>query len=159
MPWKNKKTPYGVFLFGGSSGTRTLDQPVMSRELWPTELKTLRKNAADKMHGGVLAPPVRLERTTLRLTAACSTDWAKEEYNRNIRNGIAGVGINLFSRAASSQVSSAPMSLTSVFGMGTGGSSSQSTPTKCTTHPENWTTKLWNKDYIAWSSPRPISTR
>ena len=43
-----------------------------------------------------------------------------------------GVGINLFSRAASSQVSSAPMSLTSVFGMGTGGSSSQSTPTMVT---------------------------
>ena len=26
------------------------------------------------------APPVGLEPTTLRLTAACSTDWAKEEY-------------------------------------------------------------------------------
>ena len=82
------------------------------------------------MHGGVLAPPVRLERTTLRLTAACSTDWAKEEYDRSI--ATAGVGINLFSRAASSQVSSAPMSLTSVFGMGTGGTSSQSTPTMVT---------------------------
>ena len=39
------------------------------------------------------------------------------------------VGIYLFSRAASSQVFSAPVSLTSVFGMGTGGTSSQSTPT------------------------------
>ena len=27
-----------------------------------------------------LAPPVGLEPTTLRLTAACSTGWAKEEY-------------------------------------------------------------------------------
>ena len=27
-----------------------------------------------------MAPPVGLEPTTLRLTAACSTDWAKEEY-------------------------------------------------------------------------------
>ena len=27
-----------------------------------------------------LAPPVGLEPTTTRLTAACSTDWAKEEY-------------------------------------------------------------------------------
>gem|GEM_PF-5446398 len=35
----------------------------------------------------------------------------------------------LFFRAASSQVSSARMSLTTVFGMGTGGPSSQSTPT------------------------------
>ena len=47
-----------------------------------------------------LAPPVWLEQTTLRLTAACSTDWAKEEYRslaqsvcrherrRNIQNGL-----------------------------------------------------------------------
>ena len=28
----------------------------------------------------LMAPPVWLEQTTLRLTAACSTDWAKEEY-------------------------------------------------------------------------------
>ena len=27
-----------------------------------------------------IAPPVGLEPTTLRLTAECSTDWAKEEY-------------------------------------------------------------------------------
>ena len=39
------------------------------------------------------------------------------------------VGIFLLSRAVSSQVSSALMSLTSVFGMGTGGPSSSSTPT------------------------------
>ena len=39
------------------------------------------------------------------------------------------VGENLFSRAVTSQVSSAPASLTSVFGMGTGGPSRQSTPT------------------------------
>ena len=39
------------------------------------------------------------------------------------------VGENLFSRAVTSQVSSAQTSLTSVFGMGTGGPSLQSTPT------------------------------
>ena len=39
------------------------------------------------------------------------------------------VGENLFFRAVSSQVSSAPASLTSVFGMRTGGPSRQSTPT------------------------------
>ena len=37
-------------------------------------------------------------------------------------------GIALSSQAVSSQVFSAPMSLTSVFGMGTGGSSSSKTP-------------------------------
>ena len=39
------------------------------------------------------------------------------------------VGIALFSRAVASQVFSAPKSLTTVFGMGTGGTSSSLTPT------------------------------
>ena len=39
------------------------------------------------------------------------------------------VGIFLFSRAVTSQLSSALLSLTSVFGMGTGGPSASSTPT------------------------------
>ena len=38
-----------------------------------------------------LAPPVGLEPTTLRLTAACSTDWAKEEYLRP-SSGLFGTG-------------------------------------------------------------------
>ena len=42
---------------------------------------------------------------------------------------LLSVGIFLLFRAVSSQVSSTPMSLTSVFGMGTGGPSSSSTPT------------------------------
>ena len=34
-----------------------------------------------------MAPPVGLEPTTLRLTAACSTDWAMEEYlNYHVTN-------------------------------------------------------------------------
>ena len=47
-----------------------------------------------------LAPPVGLEPTTLRLTAACSTDWAKEEYfgdpcgNRTHVNGVRGRCLN-----------------------------------------------------------------
>ena len=44
-------------------------------------------------------------------------------------DGYFNVGIFLLSRAVTSQVSSAPTSLTSVFGMGTGGSSLSSTPT------------------------------
>ena len=42
--------------------------------------------------------------------------------------GVAGAGIDLFSQAASRQVSSALLSLTSVFGMGTGGTSALYTP-------------------------------
>ena len=41
------------------------------------------------------------------------------------------VGISLFFRAVTSQVSSAPLSLTSVFGMGTGGSLSPLSPENC----------------------------
>ena len=39
------------------------------------------------------------------------------------------VGISLFSRGAAAQVSSAPLSLTSVFGMGTGVPSTSAVPT------------------------------
>ncbi len=44
-------------------------------------------------------------------------------------------GIYLFSQAVSSQLSSAQVSLTSVFGMGTGGTSPSSTPAVQVLHP------------------------
>ena len=47
------------------------------------------------------------------------------------------VGIDLFSRSVSRQVSSALVSLTSVFGMGTGGPSPLKTPTVKGLHPQN----------------------
>ena len=53
-----------------------------------------------------------------------------EEYSAKHPLGCSAyVGISLFSRAVTSQVFSAPLSLTSVFGMGTGGPSASSTPT------------------------------
>ena len=73
-----------------------------------------------KNRRGFLAPPVGLEPTTHGLTVRCSTDWAKGEYK---------CWRYLSSRPVTRQVLSAQMSLTSVFGMGTGGPSSQSTPT------------------------------
>ena len=68
----------------------------------------------------ILAPPVGLEPTTCGLTVRRSTDWAKGEYL---------CWHYLSSRAVTRQVLSAYMSLTSVFGMGTGGPSWQSTQT------------------------------
>ena len=56
----------------------------------------------------------------------------KSEQNKNdhpIGWTLFNVGIFLFFRAVASQVSSALLSLTSVFGMGTGGPSASSTPT------------------------------
>ena len=59
-----------------------------------------------------------------------TTDWAMEEYRAKHPFGcMLCVGISLSSRAVTSQVFSAPLSLTSVFGMGTGGPSASSTPT------------------------------
>ena len=49
------------------------------------------------------------------------------------------VGVYLSSRAVASQVLSARVSLTAVFGMGTGGPSPLTTPTIFSTHPENRT--------------------
>ena len=69
-----------------------------------------------------MAPPVGLEPTTCGLTVRRSTDWAKGEYL---------CSHYLSSQAVARQVLSAQMSLTSVFGMGTGGPSSQSTRTLC----------------------------
>ena len=80
-----------------------------------------------------MAPRVRLELTTLRLTAACSTNWANEEYK---------TGDFLFSQRGNPQVSSALRSLTSVFGMGTGISSSSLSP-------ENFVLLL---DFLSYSS-------
>ena len=79
----------------------------------------------------LLAPQVGLEPTTTRLTAECSAI----ELLRNIdpenlstlRDHLESGGV-LLSRAVSSQVPSALRGLTSVFGMGTGGSLSPLPP-------------------------------
>ena len=59
-----------------------------------------------------LAPRVGLEPTTYRLTAERSTNWANEEYIKSSNN--------LSFQQGNPQVFSAQLSLTSVFGMGTG---------------------------------------
>ena len=67
----------------------------------------------------LLAPQVGLEPTTTRITAECSAI----ELLRNMESGG-----DLCSRAVSSQVRSALRGLTSVFGMGTGGTLSSLPP-------------------------------
>ena len=49
--------------------------------------------------------------------------YMKQENKMDILSSCNGVGFDLFSRAVASQVFSALQSLTSVFGMGTGGPS------------------------------------
>ena len=115
-----------------------------------------------------LAPQVGLEPTTFRLTAERSTDWAIEDYIS---------GSYIFSRDVTVQLSSALKSLTAVFGMGTGVTSSLSPPDSsrlqiflfiCTfktkqrlllCFPElpSSSQPLTSLSFLAWSSPRPIS--
>ncbi len=75
----------------------------------------------DRKCDRLCAPQVGLEPTTTRLTAGCSAI----ELLRNMKMGS---GSDLSSRAVSSQVLSALKSLTAVFGMGTGGTSSSLPP-------------------------------
>ena len=80
------------------------------------------------MRAFFLAPPVRLELTTLRLTAECSAiELRRNMVERNLSSPM-GSGGDLCSRAVSSQVLSALKGLTSVFGMGTGGTPSPLPP-------------------------------
>ena len=77
----------------------------------------------------LMAAPDRLELTTLRLTAECSTCWAKGQYFGFLQSQVFnGCSNNLSSRAVSSKVLSALVSLTSVFGMRTGGTSPLTSP-------------------------------
>ena len=52
------------------------------KTLWKSENPLISQgiSAFVPFSGTVMAPPVGLEPTTTRLTAECSTDWAKEEY-------------------------------------------------------------------------------
>ena len=97
-----------------------------------------------------MAPQVGLEPTTLRLTAECSAiellrniDTGKFPYRYPLESGD-----DLLSRAVSSQVPSALRGLTSVFGMGTGGSLLPLSPEILYSvvdffpHPENRTVKV-----------------
>ena len=67
-------------------------------------------------------------------------------------------GTYLSSRAVASQVFSTLKSLTSVFGMGTGGTSSQSTPT-LRDIPSKLNNESKTKHILLGLSPRPISIR
>ena len=75
-----------------------------------------------------VAPQVRLELTTLRLTAECSAIELLRHVGRNCFRTYLESGGDLLSRAVSSQVPSALKGLTSVFGMGTGGTPSPLPP-------------------------------
>ena len=57
----------------------TFGDEIHAKAWWYTIAFAMDKKRPSLSTWSFLAPPVGLEPTTLRLTAACSTDWAKEE--------------------------------------------------------------------------------
>ena len=100
--------------------------------IWQKDQKKSCKR--NRLQDFFVAPRVGLEPTTARLTAACSTDWAIEDYNKNT-----------------------VLSLDYVFG-------TFLVPSKLhivSYIPQSWTCSWYSGIIIAfvpfWSSPRPIS--
>ena len=94
-----------------------------------------------QIYGTIVAPPAGLEPATSWLTVMRSANWAIEEYiyfslytkDNSLSYYLWHIfcsGNFLLSQAVAHQVSSTLRSLTSVFGMGTGGSSLLSSPDK-----------------------------
>ena len=113
-----------------------------------------------------------LEPRTVRLWAGCSNQlsyWPLYMMNQELIYisswQMLSTGIELFSQAVASQVFSSHMSLTSVFGMGTGVTSSLFTPISILLWKLIQQNKARNpnklKNTFTWTkrkSPRPIST-
>ena len=99
-----------------------------------------------------MAPQVGLEPTTTRLTAECSAIELLRNDDAEIfrlsSSPLMESGDDLLSRAVSSQVPSALRGLTSVFGMGTGGTLLPLSPeivfhfSLLRTHPDNCTQRV-----------------
>ena len=119
---KRSRPPLPFFISSSAKRLRSFISPRRGRLHCKNTLLSFDKRAF------LLAPQVGLEPTTLRLTAECSAI----ELLRNVAADkpllLLGSGGVLSSRAVSSQVLSALMGLTSVFGMGTGGTPSPLPP-------------------------------
>lgn len=96
---------------------------------FPSRLQCLSIHVPGALHTGSVSIPY------LRHLSAKTPPRRNERPSAHRAEGLFGVGIYLLSRAASSQVSSTRVSLTAVFGMGTGVPSPSSTPTICGSPP------------------------
>ena len=155
---RNNKKPknfppdvFRLFLFCSCPRTKPFSSPMVHKRQFPQ--KQAIKNTPQLRARYFVVHHRGLEPRTHWLRVSCSTNWANGAYKQapgwaKTRPGglffKREVGIYLFSQAVSSQLSSARVSLTSVFGMGTGGTSPSSTPTVsffwgCTLKTEYWT--------------------
>ena len=136
MPSENNINNFELISFQRSSITRngiTKSTPLI---LNGDMAKRSKKNPVNEIVYRIffVAPRVGLEPTTARLTAACSTDWAIEDYNKNTVLSLDYVSGTFFSTFKTAY---------SIF------------------HPQSWTCSWYSGIIIAfvpfWSSPRPIS--
>ena len=136
MPSENTINNFELISFQRSSITRngiTKSTPLI---LNGDMAKRSKKNPVNEIVYRIffVAPRVGLEPTTARLTAACSTDWAIEDYNKNTVPSLDYVSGTFFSTFKTAY---------SIF------------------HPQSWTCSWYSGIIIAfvpfWSSPRPIS--
>ena len=105
---------------GASPDTRTTQWSLLKRILPDGIIKA---PTLFFRRSGLYAPQVGLEPTTLRLTAECSAiELLRIIGADDLSSAPLESGDDLLSRAVASQVPSARRGLTSVFGMGTGGS-------------------------------------
>ena len=107
-------------------------QPLSWMAVWQKDQKKSCKR--NRLQDFFVAPRVGLEPTTARLTAACSTDWAIEDYNKNTVLSLDYVSGTFL----------VPSKLHIVSYI-----------------PQSWTCSWYSGIIIAfvpfWSSPRPIS--
>ena len=83
LSWLSQRHNSANF-FGLHSLARKLKQVIYWK--FSTHSILQKKARKSRLYGLFLAPRVGLEPTTLRLTAACSTDWANEEYRGLAKN-------------------------------------------------------------------------
>ena len=122
-------------------------QFISRTDLWKQFL--YRRSSADKLRLHFSENPCEVQLYCMHKRCRRQDYRGKKQKSRTVRRLSCECWHYLSSRAVSSQVFSAKLSLTSVFGMGTGGPSVQSTPTIQGLHPENWTKMSDEEGFIA----------
>ena len=133
VSWKNnKKVPVGRHV--RTTGTHTGKFGAESVRAAPRRVRGSALNFVPRrILGGKNFCPAYAGRNGFPLERVVR--HAKNPRGNILEGFFRDAGIYLFSQAVSSQLSSAQVSLTSVFGMGTGGTSPSSTPAVQVSHP------------------------
>ena len=122
----NPRQPEGVaFCVGNELSSRSVSRQVFSPQQSLTSVFGMGTGGPSALRSPTVRLMLSLEINCLQFIRHCRTNYGTERIKRNVC-----VGIELSSRPVSRQVFSPQQSLTSVFGMGTGGPSALRTPTE-----------------------------